>query len=130
MLVSGDRAAGSVRSLAAGSVRQRALSAPYTADFDAFPCMSCFRFASFNAVTSGNAFVEVGGVEPAARPFREFSFWLLNAYWPCSEHVFGLTLGYPSLPFGAFKPRQVRVAASFPRHVSARTIVSTVDHVE
>ena len=48
-----------------GSVRPRALSAPYTADFDAFPCMSCFRFASYNAVTSGNAFVEVGGVEPA-----------------------------------------------------------------
>ena len=66
--------------------------------------------------------VEVGGVEPAATPFREFPFRLLNASLPCSEHVFGLTPGNPSLPFGAFKPRQVRVTASFTRHVSAHTI--------
>ena len=65
MLVSGGRAAGSGRSLAAGSVQPRALSAPYTADFDASPCISCFSFASYNAVTSEYVFVEVGGVEPA-----------------------------------------------------------------
>ena len=64
MLVSGDRAAGSGRSLAAGPVQPRALSAPYTADFDASPCISCFSFASYNAVTSEYVFVEVGGVEP------------------------------------------------------------------
>lgn len=106
----------------AGSVRSRALFAPFVADSRVFRCLPYRTLAYENAVTSRNAYVEVGGVEPAATPFREFPFRLLNAYWPCSEHVFGLTRGNPSLPFGAFKPRQVRVTASLPRHVSVRTI--------
>ena len=66
--------------------------------------------------------MEVGGVEPAAGPFRKVSFWLVRRYSTCSRHVFDLTVRNLSRPLVALKPRQVRVAASFPRHVSARTI--------
>ena len=66
--------------------------------------------------------VEVGGIEPAARAFREFSVRLVRTHSPCSVDVFVPADRDLSLLLEAFKPRQARVAASFTRHVSARTV--------
>ena len=92
-----------------GSVRPRALSAPYTADFDAFPCMSCFRFASYNAVTSGNAFVEVGGVEPAGGYLCHPQ---VRGHITWSGHFSRRSRRCPSCPVEAGKVRQTRVTVS------------------
>ena len=64
--------------------------------------------------------MEVGGVEPAAWRFGDFPLWLVKAYLPWSDGIFDLAVRDLSQLFIALKPRQARVAASFPRHVSAR----------
>ena len=87
------------------------------------------NWAGRNAVTCENAFVEVGGIEPAAGPFRPFLFSLVNVCWPRSEHVFDAAARSLSRPFAAYKPRHVRVAASFSRHVSALMIEGRSVHV-
>ena len=70
------------------------------------------NWAGRNAVTCENAFVEVGGIEPAAGPFRPFLFSLVNVCWPRSEHAFDAAARSLS---GRSRPTN-RVKFASPRH--------------
>ena len=58
------------RTVDANTLRSRALSAPFGTDLSAFRYLSHRIWTNENTVTCRNAFVEVGGIEPAAIQIR------------------------------------------------------------